>query len=179
MALPEVGGWGKENFPLKGANKQPGCSKKKGLSEYQRRASWLLIGPFPPAESRDSGVGQPEPKGEGQSRPQRPASFTTFWAGSQLLTTSSWDPGWLASAIRVTAWDQLLRGDTWHTWDSALMAHGGNLEAGTGEVIKMHGPPGTVWPPSTWPTELLGPGKGTKQMPNLVCTLVEYQKTWT
>ena len=27
---------------------------------------------------------------------------------------SSWDPGWLTSARRVAAWDQLPRGDTWH-----------------------------------------------------------------
>ena len=31
---------------------------------------------------------------------------------------------------------------------------------------KTHGPPGTVCSPSTWLSELLGPGKGTKRMPN-------------
>ena len=44
-----------------------------------------------------------------------PASSTKLWAGSQLLTTDSWDPGWLTSARRVAAWDQLSRGDTRHT----------------------------------------------------------------
>ena len=41
-------------------------------------------------------------------------SSTKLWAGSQLLTTSSWDPGWLTSTRRVTASDQLPRGDTGH-----------------------------------------------------------------
>ena len=35
--------------------------------------------------------------------------------------------------------------------------------ARTWEVIKMHGPTGTVCSPSTGLTELLGPGKGTKK----------------
>ena len=42
----------------------------------------------------------------------------------------------------------------------------GNQAAGTGEVIKTHGPPGTVCSPSTWLPELLRPEKGTKCMPN-------------
>ena len=40
--------------------------------------------------------------------------------------------------------------------------------AGTREVIKMHGPPGTVRSPNTWLPELLGPGKNTERMPNRV-----------
>ena len=47
---------------------------------------------------------------------------------------------------------------------------------GTGE-IKAHGPPGTVCLPSSWLPELLGPGKGTKHMPNRVCALAEYLRT--
>ena len=39
-------------------------------------------------------------------------SSTKLWAGSQLLTSPSWDPGWLVSASSVTAWGQLPRGDT-------------------------------------------------------------------
>ena len=45
---------------------------------------------------------------KGQSRPQR-ASYTKLQAGSQLLTKSLWDPGWLTSAWRVAARDQLPR----------------------------------------------------------------------
>ena len=56
---------------------------------------------------------QPELEGKGQlqSQPQRLASSTKLWAGSQLLTTFPWDPGWLISARRVTVWDELPRGD--------------------------------------------------------------------
>jgi len=42
----------------------------------------------------------------------------------------------------------------------------------TGEVIKMHGPPGTVCSPSTQLPELLRPGKDTKHT-----ALVEYPRT--
>ena len=51
-----------------------------------------------------------------------------------------------------------------------------NQVAGTGEVIKKQGPPGTVHSQSTWSPELLGPGKGTKHMPNQVCALVEFPR---
>ena len=39
----------KKNFAVKGAKlvHSLACSWNKGLSEYQRRASWLLTGPFP------------------------------------------------------------------------------------------------------------------------------------
>ena len=100
------------------------------------------------------------------SAPEMQASSTKPWAGSQLLTTSSWDPGWLTSTRRVAAWYQLSRGDIRHTWDGALTAHLGNPAAGTREVIKMHGPPGTVCSPSTWLPELVWPGKDTKCTPS-------------
>ena len=92
-----------------------------------------------PTPNREAGLQQPEPEGMGQSRPQRLASSIRLWAGPQLLTTSSWDPGQLTSARRVAAWDQLPRGHTWHTWVSTLVVHPGNRVAGTGEVIKMRG----------------------------------------
>ena len=56
---------------------------------------------------------------------------------SQLLTKSSWDPGWLTTARRVTVRDQISRGDTWHTWDGTLVVHPGNQRAGTEEVIRL------------------------------------------
>ena len=114
-------------------------SQNEGLSKHQRGASWLHSSsphPLTPTRGREAGVWQPEPDGKGQSQPQRLASSTKLWAGYQLLTTSSWDPRWLTSARRVTAWDQLPRRDTWHTWDSALTEHLGNRAARTGEVIR-------------------------------------------
>ena len=63
------------------------------------------------------------------------ASSTKLRAGSQLLTKCSWDPGRLTSNRRVTARDQLPRGDTQHTWDGAPTMLPGNQAAGTWEAI--------------------------------------------
>ena len=51
------------------------------------------------------------------------------------------------------------------------------------EVIKTHGPPGTVHSPVTWSPELLRPGKGTKCMPsperlNQNCVWVSPVEVW-
>ena len=71
-------------------------------------------------------------------------SSTKLWAGSQLLTKSSWDPSWLTSSRRVTARNLLPRGVMQHIWDGALTVLLGNHAAGIREVIKMHSPPGTA-----------------------------------
>ena len=89
-----------------------------------------------------------------------------------MLTTSSWDPGWLTSARRVP-----VRGDIWHNCNGALAVHLGNQGARTREEIKMNSPHGTVRSLKTWSPELLGPGKGTKRTPNQVCAFVEYPRT--
>ena len=100
------------NFPVKGSN-----STKDWANTKEELADCIQASPPLSARCRDEDTWQPEPEGKGllQSRPQRLASSTKLWAGSQLLTMSSWDPGWLTSARRVAAWDQLPRGDTWHT----------------------------------------------------------------
>ena len=133
------------------------------LSKYQRRASQLCTGPFLHWSHSSRRVTAKARRQEAAAilAPEM-ASSTNLWAGSQLLTMSSWNPGWLTSTKRVTAWDQLPRGDTCHTGDSALVEHMGYRSAGTGLVIKMHGPPWTVHSPSTWSSDLLGPGKETK-----------------
>ena len=158
---------------------QPGSLTEQRNEQIPKGSYPGVYRPLQPARGREAGVPQPEPEGKGQSWPQRPASSTKLWAGSQLLITSSWDTGWLTSARRVTAWDQLCQRGTQHNWDGALMVHPGNWVAGTGEVIKMLGTPGTVCSPNTWSSELLGPGKGTKHRPNRLCALVEYPRTWT
>ena len=86
--------------------------KKKGMSEYQRRARWLCIGPSPTGD-REAGGGQPELE-RGKLGP-REASSTKLQAGTQLLIKPPWDSGWLTSARRVAARDQLPRRDTKHT----------------------------------------------------------------
>ena len=87
------------------------------------------------------------------------ASSTKLRAGSQLLTKSSWDPGWLTSTRRVAARDHLPRRDAQHTWDGTPAAHLGNRAAGMGEVIRCTVPPGesalltkhlVTWTARTW-----------------------------
>ena len=169
----------RENFPTKSSNLRHSlaCSQNKGLSNYQRRARGLRTGPSPCWRLRGR-QGTARTRSKGQFRPQR-WDPPPNWAGTQLLTNSSWDPGQLTSARRVAAWDQLPRGDTQHTWDGALMAHPENRTTETREEIKKHSLPGTVPLPSTWSPEVLRPGKGTKCMPNQVCTFEEYLKNWS
>ena len=130
------------------------CSQYKGLREYQRGASQLWTGPFPHWRQRGRRATARVVRQRAILAPEK-ASSTKLCAGSQLLTTSSWDPVWLTSARRVTARDQLPRGDTQHTWVGALVVHPGNQAAGTRGVIKKHSPPGTVHSLSTWSPELL------------------------
>ena len=155
------------------------CSPNQGLSEYQRRASWLQTGPSPPHQRKRGRLATTPTGRQGAISEPEMASTTKLWGSSMLLTKSHWDPGHLTSDRRVVAWDQLPRGDTWHTWDSTIAVHSGNWVARTGEVIKMHSPLGTVSSPSTRSPDLLGPGKSTKHMAKRVCAFVEYPRTWT
>ena len=148
------------------------------MTKYKRRAGWLQAGHYPCWRQRGRWATARGGR-RGTILASETASTNKLWAGSQLLNKSSWDPGWLTSARRVSARDQLPRGDTQHTWDGTLVAHQGNRVAWTRNVIKMHRPPGTVHLPSTWLPELLGHGKGTKRRPNWVYTFVEYPRTWT
>ena len=103
----------RENFLTKSSNLRHNLahSQNKGLSEYQRRAvDW----PIP--RQRQGGRLAPTRAGrKGANSAPETASPPKLRAGSQLLTKSSWDPGWLTSARRVTARDQLPRRDTQHT----------------------------------------------------------------
>ena len=98
------------------------CSQNKGLSEYQRRASWRQTSPSP--HQRQGGRrATARARRQGVISAPETASSTKLWAGSQFLTMSSWDPGRLTSVRSVTGRDQLPRGETRHTWDGALMAY--------------------------------------------------------
>ena len=131
------------------------CPQLFWLSFCLLQASWLPTSPYLyfityqplPAQRKTA---RARKQGPATISAPEMASSTKLWAGSQLLTMSSWDPGWLISARRVAAWDQLSGGDIRHTCDDALMAHPGNWKARTGEVTKMHRPPGTVCLPSNW-----------------------------
>ena len=91
-----------------------GHSQNKGLSKYQRRASGLLTGPSPRQRKRGRQATARARRLRANSAPEM-AYSTKLQAGSQLLTKSSWDPGWLTSARRVAARDQFSRRDTQNT----------------------------------------------------------------
>ena len=134
----------RENFPVKSSKTGPGPSPHR--RQRGRRATARA--------GRQGAIRTPES-----------ASSTKLWAGFQLLTRSSWDPGLLTSARRVAVRDQLMRGDTWRTWDDALLAHPGTQGAGNGEVVRRT----THLGECTWSPKLLSPGKGTECMPNRLC----------
>ena len=170
----------REKFPTKSSNLRHSwtCSQNKRLSKYQRRASWLWTGPSPHWRKRGRWAAARSRRQGATILAPETGSSTKLAAGSQWLTKSSWDPRPLTSSRRVTVRDQLPRGDTWHIWDGPLLVHRGNWAARTREVIKTHGPPGTVHLPNTWSPELLRPVKGKKCMSNWVCALAEYPRTW-
>ena len=148
----------KKAFPAKGSNATQWplvCSQKKGLSEYQRRVSRVPYRALPPQSQRGRRVtARAGRQGAAKSQPQR----------LHIPPNCEQAPGsWTVDICQEChSLRSIPRGNTWHTWDCALTAHPGNWVSGTREVNKMHGPPGTVHSPSTWSSELLSPGKGTK-----------------
>ena len=125
-------------------------SQNKGLSEYQRRVSWLQTGPSP-TRGREAGWQQPEPE-RGNLGPRDSILHQT---ASRLPVANQMFLGsWTVDIHWVTARDQLPRGDTGHMWDGAPAALPGNQAAGTGEVIRCTAHLGRVHSPSTWSPEL-------------------------
>ena len=169
----------RENFSVKSSNLRHCRPAHRTKDWANTRGELAGCGPAhsPPEAERQAGNSQSQ-KERGNLGPET-ASSTKLQAGSQLLTKSSWDPGRLTSARRVTAGDQLPRGHIWPTWDGAPAAHPGFWAAGTREVIRCTAHLGRLRSPSTWSPELLGPGKGTKHRPNRVCTFVECLRKWT
>ena len=164
---------------MKGSNSQPGRRTKDWANT---KGELVCCVEAPPRHWKQQGRCVTARAGRQRAAPiSAPETSILHQNVSRLSVapTSSWDPGQLTSARGLAAWDQLPRGDTWHTWGGALPAHPWEQAARTGEAIKMQGPPGTVHLPSTWSPELLGPGKGTKRMSNQACALVEYLRTWT
>ena len=107
---------GERTFPRKALTKaQLGLLTEQRIEWHQRRASQLWTGP-PLLEAERQAGGSQSHKSRGNLSP-RNTSSAKLLGRSQLLTKSSWDTGWLTSARRVIARDQLLRGDTQNTWD--------------------------------------------------------------
>ena len=113
--------WGKEASGALAA--RSGRFKRKARSCAARRT--LAAAQPTPTRGREV-CGQQDPEGKGQTWPQRQHPLPNC--------KSSWDPGWLTSARRVSARDQLTRGDIWHTWGSGTPAvHPGNCRLGPGK----------------------------------------------
>jgi len=79
-----------------------------------------LAHPHPPPEAgKQAGCSQSQKAANSASEMAFPTKLQTdFW----LLTKTSWDSGWLTSAGRVAARDQLPRRDTGHTREDATAA---------------------------------------------------------
>ena len=160
----------REKFPAKGSNLMCNLalSQNKGLREHQRKASHLRTSPSPTTGGREAGEPQPELEGKGQSRPQRwhpppnvsrPSVANHVFLGSWMVDICQ-EGHSLRSAPQRRHMAHLRRCSPGWGWG------GRNRAAGTGEVINMHGPPGTVHSPSTWSPELFGSGKGTNHTPS-------------
>ena len=112
----------KRPFSRKALSAPLARSQNKGLHKYPRRASQLPYRALPPWRQRGRReTARARRQGAAAISAPEMTSSTKLWAGSQLLTSSSWDPRWLTSARSVTAWDQLPRGDIRHTWNCALV----------------------------------------------------------
>ena len=106
----------RENYPAKSPNLRH-CwprSQHKGLSKYQRRASWLRAGPSPARHSGQAGASQSR-KGA-NSAPER-ASPTKLRTGFQFLTKDFLRFWTVDIHWRVAARDQQPRRHTRHTRD--------------------------------------------------------------
>ena len=115
-----------------------------------------ICGPAQPPPEIGRQVGG-QPKLERGNLSPREESSTKLQAGSQLLIKISGDSGWLTSAGRVTARDQLPRKDTQNTGDGCAPCHPGNQVAGIQDVIRCTPYLERLSSPSTWSPELLGP----------------------
>ena len=96
----------RENFPMESSNLRH-CQPTHRTKDWANTKGELAGYGLAPSHAggRESGRRQPEPKGTILA-PEM-ASSTKLWAGSQLLTKSSFNPGRLTSPRMVTGRDQL------------------------------------------------------------------------
>ena len=78
------------SFPRKALRHNLACSQNKGLNEYQRRVSQLWTGPSTRRRQRGRRATARARRWEAILAPEM-ASSTKLWAGSQLLTKTSWE----------------------------------------------------------------------------------------
>ena len=138
-------------------------SQNKGLS----RASQLLTGPSPAGDRQAR-----EARARGGNHSPREASSAKLQAGS--VANQDFLGFWTVD-IRQEGRSQRSAPQKRHT------AHLRRCTSCTPRKLSGRGGGGhkSQQPrlPSTWSPELLEPGKGTKHMPNQVCTCVEYPRT--
>ena len=135
-------------------------SQRERKKERDRETERELSHKKPGSQSR---------KGAIISAPEMASSSTKLQAGSQLLTKTSWDSGWLTSTRRVAARDQLPRRDTQYTWDGVPAVYPGNWVAGTGEAIRDTHYLGRVCSPSTWSLSCSDLGRAQTQAQLNLC----------
>ena len=132
-----------QNIPANVLTHSLASSQNKVLSEYQRRASWLCTGLSPPPctlleAERQVSDSQNQKVRDCCNRGARDSIFhqtvTRFPVANHIFLESR-----LVDICQdVATWDQLPRGDQWHTWNGALMVQLGNQLAGTREMIKTY-----------------------------------------
>ena len=95
------------------------CSQNKGLSESQRRAIGCIQAPIPHQRQRGKCV-TARARRQGPAQILVPETFILHQNVSRLpvanhILLGSWATD---TCRRVAAWDQLPRGDTWHSWET-------------------------------------------------------------
>ena len=145
-------------------------SQNKALSEYQRRASQLCTCTSPPLEAERQACDSQSLKEGAISAPETGILHQTV---SRLpvanhIFLGSWMVNICQEGHSLRSAPQ--RRHTAHLRQCSRCAPR-KPSCWDGEVIKTHGPHGTVYSPSTWSPELLRPRKHTKHMPSGVCAL--------
>ena len=154
------------------------CSQNKGLSEYQRRASWLHTGSSTHRRQRGRWV---------TARAGRQGVAPILAPETSILCQTVSRPP-VANHIFLGSWMVNICQEGCGLRSAPQRRHTAHLRrcyrcaprkpsCRDGEMIKTHGPHGTVCSPSTWSPELLRPRKHTKHMPRGVCALEEDPRT--
>ena len=121
--------------------------------------------PLPPARGREAGECQPEPKARGSLSPRDGILHQIV---SRLKVAIQVFLGFWMVDIHQEGCSQRSAPQRRHTAHVRWCSGGATRKPRGWDQggDKRHRTPGTVRSPSTWSPELLGPGKGTKCMPN-------------
>ena len=144
-------------------------SQNKGLSKYQRRASWLRTSPSS-AGGREAGGRQPE-QARGDIGPRVSDRYQT---ASRLPAANQGFWGFRRVDFRREGRSQTHgtpeAAHALRTREAARLGRGGD---------RTHSPPGETALAAHLAAWVLGPGKGTKRRPDRVRAFAESPRTWT